>query len=318
MSSVASIAVIGSLNMDLVIRAPRRPHRGETLLGGTFGVTGGGKGSNQALAAARLGAEPWMVGQVGDDDFGQRLRDMLTAGGVDCAHLETRTDAGTGVAVITVTDDGESSIILSQGANALLDVGALSRAQEVFAASDAAIFQMEIPPATVAEGLKMAKRAGCRTFLSAEPPFPMPPESWGLVDYLVLNEMALAFYVPGHASSTPPSNEKVAEMARQLLSMGAGTVVVTQSSRGGMIFAPHGSSSFEPFKVHVVDNTGARDAFCAGLCVALAEGMSMERAARFASAAGALACTRIGAHTSMPWRKDVEALLEETAGDYAG
>ncbi|MCR5347530.1 MAG: ribokinase [Fretibacterium sp.] len=321
---MAVITVVGSLNMDLVIRASRQPRQGETLLGRNFGVTGGGKGSNQALAVARLGAESHMVGCVGKDDFGRRLRSFLTENGVDCRHMEERGEAGTGVGVITVTDEGESSIIFVQGANVLLDEAALERARDIIAASDAVLFQMEIPSGTVAAGLKMARSLGHRTFLSAEPPFSLPTDAWGDIDCLILNEKALNFYVekiPAPSSGKKPallSDEEIALRARQILDRGVRYVVVTQSARGGMVFSQEGFFSFDPFKVHVVDNTGARDAFCAGLCVGLAEGMPIVRAARFASAAGALACTRIGAHPSLPCRCDVENLLEETAGDYAG
>lgn len=312
---MAAIVVVGSLNMDLVIRAPRRPQKGETLLGSTFGMTGGGKGSNQALAAARLGAESYMIGCVGQDDFGTRLRGVLAENGVNCNYMETTGEACTGVAVITVTDEGESSIIISRGANSLLKEDSLKRAEEVFESADAAMFQMEIPSETVYAGLRMARRMGCKTFLSAEPPFLLPSEAWNCIDCMVLNERALNFYVTGSVDA--PSREMVSGMASQLQKRGVRNVVVTRSAQGGLIFTEGRHFSFEPFKVHVVDNTGARDAFCAGLCVGLAEGMIMEKAARFASAAGALACTRIGAHPSLPWRREVEDLLEETAGDYA-
>ena len=321
---MAVITVVGSLNMDIVIRAPRQPRQGETLLGRNFGVTGGGKGSNQALAVARLGAESHMVGCVGKDDFGRRLRSVLMEDGVDCQYMEERSEAGTGVGIITVTDEGESAIIFVQGANALLDEADLDRAEKVISASDALLFQMEIPSRTVAAGLRMARRMGKRTFLSAEPPFSLPSDAWSYIDCLILNEKALNFYienVPDPRSEKEPvllSDEEIAQRARQILDRGVRNVVVTQSARGGMVFSQERSFSFDPFKVHVVDNTGARDAFCAGLCVGLAEGMPIAKAARFASAAGALACTRIGAHPSLPWRRDVEDLLEETAGDYAG
>jgi ribokinase len=278
-------------------------------------MTGGGKGSNQALAAARLGAESYMIGCVGQDDFGTRLRGVLAENGVNCNYMETTGEACTGVAVITVTDEGESSIIISRGANSLLKEDSLKRAEEVFESADAAMFQMEIPSETVYAGLRMARRMGCKTFLSAEPPFLLPSEAWNCIDCMVLNERALNFYVTGSVDA--PSREMVSGMASQLQKRGVRNVVVTRSAQGGLIFTEGRHFSFEPFKVHVVDNTGARDAFCAGLCVGLAEGMIMEKAARFASAAGALACTRIGAHPSLPWRREVEDLLEETAGDYA-
>ena len=312
---MGAIAVVGSLNMDLVIRAPRRPDLGETLLGGAFGMTGGGKGANQALACARLRTETYMIGCVGSDDFGRKLRTTLTESRVACEHLEERSEAGTGVAVVTVVDGGAHTIVLSQGANAFLDEAVLDRAKDVFKAVDSALFQLESPPETVAYGLRTARRMGCRTFLSAEPPFPLPPEVWHMVDYLILNQTALGFYGPARPSGEPIPEERTAELAQQLIARGVKTVVVTQSARGGLVFTRGGKSfAFKPFAVQTVDSTGARDAFCAGLSVGLAEGMPLERAVRFAAAAGALACTRFGAQSSMPWRHEVEAMLE-TDGD---
>ena len=313
---MAAITVVGSLNMDLVIRAPRRAVKGETLIGGTFGMTGGGKGSNQALAAARLGAASRMIGSAGNDDFGFRLKNVLEDSGVDCSNIYFHDDISTGVAVITVTEDGDSSIILSQGANSRLDFIAIERCESLFKSSDAALFQMEIPPETVAAGLRLAKQCGCKTFLSAEPPFSLPQDAWNCIDCMILNEKALNFYISGHKNESP-SREKIAEMVEQIKSRGVRDVVVTQSAEGGWVFAHNKNPfKFEPFAVRVVDTTGARDAFCAGLCVALSEGMKFEDAARFASAAGALACTKIGAHPSLPWRGEVEKLLADSDEDF--
>lgn len=308
---MAAIAVVGSLNMDLVIRAPRQPHLGETLLGGAFGMTGGGKGANQALACARLRADSYMIGCVGSDDFGKKLRMTLTESRVGCDHLEIRSEAGTGVAVVTVLDGGANTIVLSQGANAFLDEAVLDRAKDVFKRVDSALFQLEIPPETVAYGLKLARRMGCRTFLSAEPPFPLPSEAWHMIDCLVLNQTALDFYSPGRSKGDPLPESRIAELAQQLVARGVRTVVVTRSAQGGLVFSRGGKSfAFKPFTVQAVDSTGARDAFCAALSVGMAEGMPLERAVRFAAAAGALACTRFGAQPSMPWRHEVEAMLE--------
>lgn len=308
---MSTVAVVGSLNIDLVIRAPHCPKKGETLIGGPFGMAGGGKGSNQALAAARLNAKSYMIGCVGEDDFGKRLRSVLNENGVDCTHLQTRKEAATGTAVITITDDGENSIIVSPGANALLDENAIANAKKVFTSSDSALFQMESSPLIVAAGLKLARQTGCRTFLSAEPPFSLSSEAWGNIDYLILNEKALSFYA-GHKSSKLSVNS----MAHEILTRGVKNLVVTQSARGGMVFMSDGDHfSFDAFNIRSVDNTGARDAFCAGLCVGLAEGMPIKQAAKFGSACGALACTKIGAHPSLPWRHQVGALLGEASDD---
>ncbi|MBQ3693218.1 MAG: ribokinase, partial [Synergistaceae bacterium] len=294
---MSSVAVVGSLNIDLVIRAPHCPRQGETVVGNSFGMAGGGKGSNQALAAARLNAKSYMIGCVGNDDFGRRLRNVLNDNGVDCSHLETRREAATGTAVITVTDEGESSIVITQGANSLLDSSAIISAKNIFEVSDCALFQMESPAGTVVSGLKLAKQTGCKTFLSAEPPFSLPNEVWKSIDYLILNEKALSFY-----AGTSDSHS-ITEMALEVQRRGVRVLVVTQSSKGGMIFTIDGEHfSFDSFNIRAVDNTGARDALCAGLCVGLSEGMPIKAAARFGYACGALACTKIGAHPSLPWR----------------
>lgn len=289
---------------------------GETLIGGPFGMTGGGKGSNQALAASRLGAKAYMIGCVGDDDFGSHLRSILEENGVDCSHLESHSEAPTGTAVVTVVDSGERSIVLSQGANSLLSKEVLARAEDVFRECDTALFQMETPPEVVAAGLETARRLGCKTFLSADPPFSLPDSVWKSIDCMVLNQMALGTYVPNFAfRETTPNDAAIAGAARVLLDRGVGSVVVTRSARGGIMFTKDKTFAFDPFKVHIVDNTGARDAFCAGLCVGLSEGMQPETAAKFASIAGALACRRIGAHTSMPWRHEVESRLSQDEND---
>ena len=310
---MSTVAIVGSLNIDLVIRAPHCPKKSETVIGGAFGMAGGGKGSNQALAVARLNAKSYMIGCVGADDFGRHLQSVLIENGVDCSHLQVRKEAATGVAIITVTDDGEASTVVSQGANSLLDEEAIRDSKAIFERSDSALFQLESPPKTVTAGLKLARQTGCKTFLSAEPPFLLPEDAWKSIDYLILNERALSFYA-GHKSHKPT----LEEMSYEILEKGVKCLVVTQSAKGGMIFIKSDDEEdfhYDAFNIRAVDNTGARDAFCAGFCVALGEGMPIRRAAEFASACGALSCTKIGAHPSMPWRHEVGALLGEASDD---
>jgi len=309
---LSAVAIVGSLNIDLVIRASHCPEKGETIIGGPFGMAGGGKGSNQALEVARLNARSHIIGCVGDDDFGKRLRSVLTENGVDCSHLHTKKELATGTAVITVTDTGDNSIVIAQGANTLLNEKDIYDAKQIFEASDSALFQMESPTPTVVAGLKLARQIGCKTFLSAEPPFSLPNEAWKNIDYMILNEKALSFY-----THTKIHQEPIDLMAKEVLERGVGCLVVTRSANGGMIFENGGESfSFDAFNIRSVDNTGARDAFCAGFCVALGEGRPLRQAARFGSACGGLACTKIGAHPSLPWRHQVGALLSESAIDY--
>jgi ribokinase len=306
--------------MDLVIRAPRQPFLGETLMGRSFGTTGGGKGSNQALACARLGAESHIIGCVGSDDFGVRLRASLTEGKVNCDHLEISGATGTGVAVITVFDQGDNTIVLAPGANTCLDAKAVERAAEVFRKADAVLFQLEVPLEAVEAGLVLARATGCRTVLTPAPARELPPAVWPLVDYLVLNETELAFYAAAGASKARerqdadaiPNADVIREAARRILAAGTKGVVVTCGARGGVVVTEGADFSYPPFAVEAVDSTGAGDSFCAALIVGLSDGMPLEQAVRFASAAGALACTRFGAHPSLPWRYEVEALLERS------
>ncbi|GHS86110.1 ribokinase [Synergistales bacterium] len=333
---MAIIAVVGSLNMDLVIRAPRQPRLGETLMGRSFGTTGGGKGSNQALACARLGADSHMIGCIGDDDFGLSLRSTLMDGKVHCDYLEISNTAGTGVAVVTVTDQGENTIVLSMGANAFVDTGVIHKAADVFKQADAVMFQLEIPLTTVEAGLEAARKSGCMTILSATPARTLPLALWPLVDYVAINEAELAFYshnsnsvpdsdmksdLPDSTSDAetesdnlpvyaPKTEEEIISAARDFLARGVKGVVVTRGALGGIIATGRESFAYAPFKVKAVDSTGAGDSFCAALTVGLCDGMTLAQASRFASAAGALACTRFGAHPSLPWRHEVEALLE--------
>jgi ribokinase len=301
--------------MDLVIRAPRQPLLGETLMGHSFGTTGGGKGSNQALACARLGAESHMVGCVGNDDFGSRLRATLLEGKVDCEYLEVSKSAGTGVALITVTDEGDNTIVLASGANATLDAKSIVCAADLFKKADAVLFQLEIPFSAVETGLELARKTGCKTVLTPAPARALPLSVWKMIDYLVLNETELAFYASNNSAGDTDSKGRVKgdvlDDARYLLNLGTKGVVVTRGAHGGVVVTKDKSFPYSPFKVDAVDSTGAGDSFCAAMIVGLSEGMPLEQAVRFASAAGALACTRFGAHPSLPWRYEVEALLEK-------
>ncbi|MCL2010027.1 MAG: ribokinase [Synergistaceae bacterium] len=304
------IAIVGSLNMDLVIRAPRQPLLGETLMGHSFGTTGGGKGSNQALACARLGAESYMVGCVGNDDFGARLRATLLEGKVDCSRLEVSKESRTGVAFITVTDDGDNTIVLASGANALVDEKTIENALDIFKKADSVMFQLEIPLPAVEAGLATARKSGCRTALTPAPVRPLPDTIWPMVDYLVLNETELAYY--SASGDRTGGEDYTVEAAERLLKLGAKCIVATCGAKGGVVVTKEKVFSYPPFKVEAMDSTGAGDSFCAATIVGLSEGMSLEQAVCFASAAGALACTRFGAHPSIPWRHEVEALLERS------
>jgi ribokinase len=224
--------------------------------------------------------------------------------------LEVSESVGTGVAIITVADGGDNTIVVAPGANATLDVQSIERAAGVFKKADAVLFQLEIPIPAVEMGLALAHKTGCKTVLTPAPARDLPSEIWPMIDYLVLNETELAFYASKNALK---GRDDVIAAGGVLLKAGTKGVVATHGADGGLVITKEKTFSYAPFKVAAVDSTGAGDSFCAAMIVGLSEGMGLEQAVRFASAAGALACTRFGAHPSLPWRHEVEALLERGA-----
>ena len=296
----ARIVVVGSLNMDLVVRAQHLPAAGETVLGESFATFPGGKGANQAVAAARLGAAVTMIGAVGGDAFGATLRSGLEAAGV-AARLAV-VDAPTGVALITLDAAGENTIVVAPGANALLGLGAVGSQCEALAA-DVLALQLEVPLPAVATAIALARAAGTRIQLNAAPAQPLPAELLARLDVLVVNR-GEAELLAGTAEDTAPE-----ELAHALQSLGPGLVVVTLGAKGAL--ARHGDLTFVQagFHVKVVDTVAAGDAFAAAFAVATAEDMPVADALRFACATGALATTKHGAQPSLPTRDEVEAFL---------
>ncbi|HOM25475.1 MAG TPA: ribokinase [Thermosynergistes sp.] len=305
---MVKVVVVGSVNMDLIVRVSRLPRLGETMSGEGFSMGGGGKGANQAVACARLGARVTMAGCVGDDDFGKRLLSDLVSEDIDCTPVRVCPGINTGVALIAVTKEGENAIILSPGANALTSGEDVERAAVAMKEAQVALFQLEIPTATVMVGLKKAKEAGCLTVLDPAPAAPLPDEVWPLVDVAAPNEI--------EAADLGGSDEPT-RAALRLLEKGAGCVVVSLGSKGALTVTRDCTFSVPAFPVEVVDTTGAGDAFRAGLAVALAEGKTLEEAVRFGTAAGALACTALGARSSLPQRSAVLQMLSSSSARYS-
>ena len=289
----ARIVVVGSMNMDLVIRSPRIPKPGETIVGGDLVSVPGGKGANQAVAASRLGAQVAMVGRVGQDDFGQKLLNNLMAAGVDCQAVTQDANVATGVALIMVDDAGENSIVVSLGANMRLSPGDVEAAEPIIAAAQLLLLQLEIP-------LESVIRA---------PAQPAPKALIELVDVLVPNQHEAAMM-----SGVTPVNEpyQAAVAARALQAMGIDQVVITLGERGALLASGRTATLFPAFPITAVDTTAAGDAFVAGLSVALAEGQPLDEAVWWGNAAGALAATQLGAQTSLPTRQRLEAMLTDT------
>jgi ribokinase len=303
----AHITVVGSLNMDLVVRAPRIPQPGETIIGGDFRTVPGGKGANQAVAAARLGAQVSMVGRVGGDAFGGALRDNLGASGVDRAFVARDPEAATGIALITVDDGGQNSIVVVSGANMRLLPADVDAAEAAIVASDALLLQLESPMETVTRAAELARAHGVRVVLNPAPAGPIPPALLALVDVLIPNESETA-YLAGMEVGDQFQAEAAAHSLRD---MGVTTVVLTLGERGAMLAWECGTQLFSAFDVTPVDTTAAGDAFVAGFAVALAEGRSLAEAVRWGNAAGALAATKMGAQPSLPTRAALEKLLVE-------
>ncbi|WP_130513158.1 ribokinase [Krasilnikovia cinnamomea] len=289
------IVVAGSANMDLVGLAERLPLPGETVLGDDFLMVPGGKGANQAIAAARAGGRCTFLGAIGSDAFGVTLKARLAASGVDTDHV--RVSYGpSGVAVIMVDRRGENSIIVSPGANSTFtDLTAAERA--VIGAADVLVCQQEIPAATVTEAARVARAAGTRVVLNAAPARPLPPDLLAAVDLLVVNENE-ARAVTGQAE--PDVDALLALAPRVVLTLGAdGARYAERDGRDERIGA---------YRVAVADSTAAGDAFTGALAVAWGEGRDLVEAVRWAAAAGAACVRTVGASVSLPTRADIDAL----------
>ena len=297
MNAHSDVLVVGSLNMDLVIRAPRLPRPGETLHGHHFGTVPGGKGANQAVAAARLGASVAMVGCVGDDAYGRQLRRALIDEGVDCAGVALLPEVATGIASIVVDDQGQNAITLVSGANAQVSPAFVDRFEPLFAAARVVICQLEIPMASAGHVLHRARALGKTVILNPAPALaPLPADWLAHVDYLIPNETE-AEALTGLAVDSP-AGARTAAMS--LLEQGAETVLLTLGGAGVLVADHRAAETFPACAVEVRDSTGAGDTFVGGFAAALASGASVPEAVAFAQRAAGLSVTQEGAQTSIP------------------
>lgn len=301
--------------MDLVLPLPRLPREGETLTGGDLALYPGGKGANQACAAARLGGSAVMIAQVGDDPFAAKLIESLAANGVDTSRVGVSARP-TGCASIYVLPDGENSIVISPGANATLDVDIALSKLDSLQSGDLLLCQLEIPVPTVAAALSRARAAGATTILDPAPAQSLPRDVLSSVDFLTPNQTEAAALL-GRPGSEPRGFQDAAEAARELLLLGPRTVVVKLGSLGCLIADANMCESVPAFPVTAVDSTAAGDVFNAGFAVGLAEGKGLVDAAVFASAAAAISVTLPGAQSSIPCRDEVEEFLGQKTGPAA-
>ncbi len=317
------VVVVGSVNVDLVLRAERLPVPGETVTGGVFERHDGGKGANQAVAAARLGRPTLFIGALGDDAFGHEARRVLEREGVDTSAVRTIPGQATGVALILVDRQGENLIAVASGANGLLDGPSVREALGRLGSlrGDVVLVSHEIPTATVREALRIARAEGALTILNPAPAAGLDRSTLGLADFLTPNRSELAALTAAEtrrAGRRQGAGKDPAQLARELIEPSAEgpgvgqAVIVTLGSAGALLVRaerPDQPIEVPAFKVRPLDTTGAGDAFNGALAAGLAAGRSLEEAVRRAVVAGALATTRVGAREGMPSAAELEAAL---------
>jgi ribokinase len=310
---MAKIVVIGSLNMDLVALAPRLPLAGETLTGTRYLNVPGGKGANQAYAAARLGGEVEMLGRIGTDDYGKQMLANLAAAGCDVSGVG-QAEGASGVAVIVVAESGENSIVVVPGANGSYLPADLVRDAQRFAGAQFALLQLEIPTPTVIEAARVARGAGAKVVLDpapvpvAAPPSGLPRELLEHVDVLTPNEAEAALLAGERPAALSADDARV--IAARLQAHGPQTVIVKLGPQGCLLAEGATATLVSAPRVTAVDTTAAGDVFNAAFAVACSEGASHLEACHFAVRAAALSVTRLGAQSSMPTRAELNAFAE--------
>jgi len=301
------IVNVGSINMDLIIRSPRIPKPGETIIGSSFLTAPGGKGANQSVAAARAGGRVYHVGRVGKDEFGGVLLSKMSADNVNCGNILVDKKHATGVALIVVEDSGENSIVVASGANMQVSPKDVDNLKDLISSAEVLLLQLEIPIDTVVLAASIAHQSGCRVVLNPAPAQSLPPELLQNVDILIPNESETNMLtgLPVDAQT------QLESAALKLLDSGIATIIITLGERGAQLIQRDRSTLIPPFEVNPVDTTAAGDAFVGAFAAALAGGESMEQAVLWGNAAGALAATKLGAQPSLPRREELNRMLQE-------
>ena len=293
-------AVIGSINTDMVARTPRFPAPGESIIGSLFQTEFGGKGANQAIALARLGAETRMAGKVGDDLFGRNYLSHFAAEGVNTDSVGVEAGTTTGIADIWVTDSGENSIVSSPGANAKCDIAWMDAALDALADCEIFLLQLEIPLETVGHALKRLRAMGKTVILDPAPAAPLPAEWLACADFITPNETELQI-LTGELPKSAPMEARM----RRLIDLCGCTVIHKRGAEGAFIGSGAGVQPVPGFPVHAVDTTAAGDTFNAGLAAGLAMEWPIPQCVRLANAAGALSVTGLGAQSAMPTMEQI-------------
>jgi len=303
------ILVFGSISMDLTTYVPTLPRLGETLRGSSYITVPGGKGDNQAVAAARMGVRTQFIGRVGADRFGDEVIRIVSQEGVDVSELLRDKDHATGLAVISVDENADNSIIIISGANMEMDETDIARAESAFREAKVVMLQLEIPVSTSVAAAKMAKEKGAVVVFDPAPALKMPDDVFKFIDVITPNEVETEAIVGFY----PQTEKDAAKAAHMLREKGVGTAVIKMGAQGAYFESGTDSGFVPAFKVNAIDTVAAGDAFNGGLAVALAEGKSIVEAVRWGAAAGAIATTRKGAMPAMPFRNEVEDLLSGNA-----
>lgn len=306
---MSRVIVVGSANVDFVVQTPHIPRPGETVLGHSFVMAMGGKGANQAVGAARLGAEVTFVARVGSDIFGDQCLEAYRAEGIDTRFITRDPQEATGVALIAVAADGENSITVASGANMRLLPEHVEAARLAFDGADVLVMQLEVPPETVMAAARLARVNGVRVILNPAPARTLPRELLQLIDVLTPNRIELA-QLAGIAEYEVTSLTD-SQLGQVLLGLGVKEGVITLGAEGALVVASAEAIRIPAFPITAVDTTAAGDAFNAGLAVALGQGESLQQAARYANACGALAATRVGAQPSLPRATEIATFLAQ-------
>jgi ribokinase len=295
------LLVVGSLNMDLVVNVARPPQIGETILGGKFTTIPGGKGANQAVAAARMGSAVTMIGCVGRDGFGDELLASAAKDGIDIQYVNVDDREATGIALITVDAVGRNTIVVASGANLALTPRDLNTAKQAFVNADVLVAQLESPLETVSEAIALAVAHNLRVVLNPAPARLLSAELLSKVDYFIPNERE-AMQVVGA--------ETLDSAINQLLGMGVRNLIITLGEEGVLLVTTDGRRQISAYDVQAVDTVAAGDAFVGAFATGLAEGMGVEQAVQLGNVAAAISVTRYGAQPSLPMRKEVNEFPE--------